>query len=90
VSRLNWNDPDEVRRVILDLRVAADDIDGIVVDMLAPTRLRSLGPVLHRRHYADARYTLVQLLAFAPSPSDGGKGGDHGGPSGNGDAGPTH
>ena len=89
MSRLNWNDPDEVRRVILDLRVAADDIDGIVVDMLAPTRLRSLGPVLHRRHYADARSTLVQLLEFALPPDDG-EGGDHGDPSGNGGAGPTH
>jgi hypothetical protein len=34
------DDPEDRRRMLLELRVAADDIDGVVVDMFTKKRRR--------------------------------------------------
>jgi hypothetical protein len=64
------NDPQAFRRVMmLDARVAIDDIDGDVRDMLAKKRRRSLGRVQHKKLYRDAHRTLLEILAhFLPPP----------------------
>ena len=62
-------DPEAFRRVMVDARVAVDDIDGVVRDMLAKKRRRSLGRVQHKKLYRDAHRTLLQILAhFLPPP----------------------
>lgn len=73
---LDWNDHEAVRRVMIDLRVAVDDVDALVRDMLAPMRSRELGHVSHRNRYKELRAQIVQMLAYAmPPPSDAGEGG---------------
>jgi hypothetical protein len=87
VSRpINFADPAEVRAWAVDLRVAVDDADAIIRDMLRPLRRRELGARMYRDNYADARQRIVALIAAA-LPDEGP---DHGDPSGNGGAGPAH
>jgi hypothetical protein len=63
------NDPEAFRRMMVDARVAADDIDGVVRDMLAKKRRRSLGRVQHKKLYRGAMRTLLQILGhFLPPP----------------------
>ena len=66
----DWNDPDDVRRLVLDLRVAFDDLDAIVADMMRPAAKRELGPVLHADGYQEARGKVVVLLAWIMPPPD--------------------
>jgi hypothetical protein len=81
----DWHDADDVRRLVLDLRVAFDDVNAIVADLLRPPRERELGPVLHRDGYQEARGKLVALLAWCePREPEGGD------PAGCGGAGATH
>lgn len=82
-------DREDMRRALLDVRVAADDIDGIVTDMLAPLGRRELGRVLHRRNYGEARGKLTAAIGylFKLAGSDGGEPTD---PAGSGGAGPIH
>lgn len=53
-----------LRRVLLDLRVAADDADTVAIDMLRPLRRRRLGRVLHRSQYHEARGKVVSQIAY--------------------------
>jgi hypothetical protein len=63
------NDPEAFRRMMVEARVAADDIDGVFRDMLAKKRRRSLGRVQHKKLYRDAMRTLLQILEpFLPPP----------------------
>ena len=55
-------DPEAIRRILLDLRVAADDIDAVAVDMLRKKRRRSVGREQHKKLYRDARKVMVQIL----------------------------
>ena len=45
---LDWNDPESIRRALVALRAAADDIDGVMRDMLRKRRRQSLGRVQHK------------------------------------------
>lgn len=80
--------PDDMRRILIALRVDCDDADSVAADMLRAPRKRQLGPVLHRKNYSEAREKIVKSIAYLlrateeePEPGD---------PSGNGGAGPTH
>lgn len=53
-----------LRRVLLDLRVAADDADSITVDMMRSPRRRRLGPMLHRSQYREARGKVITQIAY--------------------------
>jgi hypothetical protein len=66
------NDPEGFRRIMVDARVAADDIDSVVRDMLAKKRRRSLGRAQHKKLYRGAMKTLLQILGhFLPPPPAG-------------------
>lgn len=65
-------DPEKLRRILLDLRVACDDIDSVVEDMLAPVRERELGHAKHRELYDEARRTVVELLEHMLARDTGG------------------
>lgn len=74
-----------VRRVIVDLRVSADDLHATVEDMLRPLGKRSFGRRLHREQLAEAHGNIVKAIAYlAKLASDDDERGD---PSGNGGAG---
>lgn len=88
MSRLDWSDPEAVRRWVIDLRVVADDLDGVIDDMLAPARKREMGHAMHTEKCREARKSIVQALAYALPPD--GDDGEHGDPSGNGGAGTAH
>ena len=63
------NDPEAFRRLMVDARVAADDIDAVVRDMLAKKRRRSLGRAQHKKLYRDALRKLLHILEhFLPPP----------------------
>jgi hypothetical protein len=86
--RLDYTDRDEVRRVVVDLRVACDDVDALVLDMLRPARARELGPRHHRDGYREAHEKIVALLTYAmpddapdPEPSDPAGSGSGGSPT---------
>jgi hypothetical protein len=88
---LDWNDKAAVRRFLVDAHVQAEDIDGVMQDMLLPPRERELGPALAREKYGDAMRSLLFLLDFAIGPEGFAPPDDeHGDPAGNGGAGPTH
>lgn len=55
---------DEIRRTLLDLRVAVDDADAITADMLRIPRRRELGPALHRKQYVEARGKITTAIAY--------------------------
>jgi hypothetical protein len=78
----DWNDPEEQKRLVVDFRVAFDDLDALVTDMLLPPRQRELGPALHADQWADIRRQLERLIARL-HPSEPGD------PSGSGGAGPV-
>src|SRR5262249_21885265 len=67
------------------MRVAFDDMDCVVGDMLRPPRDRELGPLNHRDMYHEARGKVAQLLSWAEPPPTAGEpnggesGGEHGG-----------
>jgi len=61
----DWNDPEAVRRWLVNLRVHLDDIDGVMKDMLARRRRRELGAKQHRRLYRDARAAVVEAIEHA-------------------------
>jgi hypothetical protein len=62
------NDPEHIRRRLLEIRVAADDIDGVVLDMFTKKRRRSLGRAQHKQLYRDARKSLIQVLEHLMPP----------------------
>ena len=64
-DRLDFGDPDAVRRFIVDLRVAVDDADAVMRDALRPLGRRELGRLLHRTNYGEARTRIVALLDYA-------------------------
>ena len=79
--------PDDMRRVLVALRVDCDDADAVTEDMLRAPRKREMGPVLHRQNYSEARAKIVKSIAYllratADEP-------EQGDPSGNGGAGPV-
>ena len=66
---IDWNDPEAIRRLLVEVRVAIDDIDGVVRDKLAKKRRRSLGHAQHKKLYRDARRTVIEILEhLMPSP----------------------
>ena len=85
---MDRNTREQLIRALKDLRVAADDANAVVEDMLRAPRNRRLGHVLHRDNYGDARGKFVSSFAFVMNsvltervePSD---------PAGSGGAGPT-
>jgi hypothetical protein len=68
-------DLETFRRILVELRVAVDDIDGVVLDMFTKKRRRSLGRAQHKQLYREARKTLIQILEYLmpppPPPSAG-------------------
>ncbi len=68
------NDP-IIRRWPVNLRIAFDDYDAVVVDMLRPPRRRTLGPVQHRALAREARGSIRSQLDAVLRPSDRGNGG---------------
>jgi hypothetical protein len=80
-------DRDDLRRALVDLRVAFDDADAVTSDALRPPRKRELGPILHRQNYGEARrkvlaaHTAAMHLLAEPERGD---------PSGSGGAGSVH
>lgn len=82
MSRLDWSDPEAVRRWVIDFRVVVDDLDTVIADMLRPARRRELGHVTHVEKCREARQAIVQALAYALPPcaepgSDDGATGPH-------------
>lgn len=69
-ARLDYSDPEEVRRTMEALRSALDDIDAIVWDMLAPPRARQLGPAEHRRLYRQAHRKAKAIVRFMQPRDD--------------------
>ncbi len=67
------NDP-VIRRWLVNLRVAFDDYDAVVVDMLRPLYRRTLGPVQHRALAREARDSIRHQLdaVLRPPPDNGG------------------
>lgn len=80
-------DRDDLRRALVDLRVAFDDADTVAADMLRAPRRRELGPVLAAQNYGDARSRVLAAHAYLMRLVSIGEPGD---PSGNGGAGPVH
>jgi hypothetical protein len=66
----DWNDANEVRRLVVDLVVALEDVDAIVVDLLRPASKRELGPVLHHEVYQEARAKIAALLLWIGPAND--------------------
>ncbi len=68
----------DLRRLLVDLRLAVDDADAVTRDMLRPPRLRELGPALHNRQYREAHEKILSLLAYlmrdaeSETPPEGG------------------
>ncbi len=62
-------DVDALRRILVEARVAADDIDGVVGDMLRKKRRRFMGRLQHKQGYRDGRRTLVQILEYMTPPA---------------------
>jgi hypothetical protein len=81
---LDWSNLAAVSRWLVNLRVAIDDADSVVEDMLRPPRERELGPALHREQYAEAHQQIRGLLAFAEPPES-----ERGDPAGSGGS-PAH
>ncbi len=52
----------DIRGLLVTLRVAVDDADAVMQDMLRPPGERELGRVLHRQNYEAARKTIVHTL----------------------------
>ena len=85
---MDRNTREQLIRALKDLRVAADDANAVVEDMLKPPRMRQLGHILHRDNYGDARGKFTSSFAFVMNcvlteraePSD---------PAGSGGAGPS-
>jgi hypothetical protein len=65
---VDWNDPEAIRRLLVELRVAADDTDAVVCDMFTKKRRRSLGRAQHKQLYRDARKSLIQVLEYLMPP----------------------
>ena len=69
-------DVETLRRIVVEARVAADDIDGVVADMLRKKRRRFMGRMQHKQGYRDGRKALVQILEHLmpppPPPPEGG------------------
>jgi hypothetical protein len=63
--RLNFNDPAEVRAWLVDMRVACDDLDGVLEDALKPERRRRLGVLEWKRLRREAREKLADLFTYA-------------------------
>jgi len=65
----------EMRRALVDLRVAVDDAEAITDDMLRHPRRRELGPALHRKNHREARDKIYRQIAYllhlAGSPPPG-------------------
>lgn len=78
--------PDDMRRALIDLRVAVDDADAAAEDMLRAPRRRELGPVLHRKQYTEARHKITATIAYLMRLV----GGDGPAEPSNGGAGPAH
>jgi hypothetical protein len=57
-------DREEIRRVLLDLRVAYDDDDAVVEDMLRDPQQRELGPVLQRRQHRESRQKIHRAIDY--------------------------
>ncbi len=62
----------ELRRILMDMRVAIDDADAVSRDMLRPPRLRELGPALHSRQYREAHAKLIAALEYLLRETEGG------------------
>jgi hypothetical protein len=65
-----------LRRVLVDLRVAFDDLKAVIEDMRRPPRERELGPVLHGQHcdeaYEKIDAAVAHLLRATEEPPEGG------------------
>jgi hypothetical protein len=64
----DWSDLETLRRILVELRVAVDDVDGVVLDMFTKKRRRSLGRAQHKRLYRDARKTLIEIIEYLMPP----------------------
>jgi hypothetical protein len=62
---------DELRRVVLDLRVAVDDGDAVTEDMLLPPSQRELGPATQRKTYREAHKKTVACINYLLRLVDG-------------------
>lgn len=87
---------DDLRAALVSLRVAWDDADFVIEDLLRPHRQRFWGWATHAEKHAEAKGSILQAWRFLMKaigeevPPDDDSGDDHGDPSGNGGAGPTH
>ncbi len=61
----------ELRRLLMDMRVAIEDADAVSRDMLRPPRLRELGPALHSRQYREAHEKMITALAYLLRETEG-------------------
>ena len=54
----------QLREALLHLRVAYDDGDAVVADLLRAPRERELGPAQHRRLYKESREAVLKALTW--------------------------
>jgi hypothetical protein len=64
------SDPELVRRLLVDIRVAFDDADAVTSDLLRKKRRRALGHVQHKKLYRDARQKLIHALDHLLTPPE--------------------
>src|SRR5262249_41625646 len=76
------SDPAQLRRWLVNMRVALDDAHTVVVDMMRLPRRRRLGPCQPRWLYREAHDSMLSLLNYAlgVEPPRGGTPPDEGGP----------
>lgn len=60
-------DRDQMRDLLIEMRVAYDDDAAVLEDMLRPLRERELGQALHQKHHVDARDKFIHAHDLAMS-----------------------
>jgi hypothetical protein len=71
-DHLDFLDTAAVAAWLSGLKQSFDDLDGAASDMLRPPEQRELGPVLHTKHYTEARAQVLHALDYAGAPEDEG------------------
>jgi hypothetical protein len=64
-------DPESLRRLLAEMRVAFDDMDAVMEDMLRTHRRQKLGYAQHRALYREARASMLALFTHAEAKLPG-------------------
>lgn len=73
-EHLDFTNPHDVARWLVDLRDAFEDLRGVASDLLMPPRQRQFGHVEHQRIYGESygtiRWLLRHAVEYGPPPPD--------------------